>query len=266
MISYSSFAPPDSPMCKTGATSAFNPFRTPARNTHTRHGSEQIQRTRPMSITSPPPTMQHMKRSSIYVSDASILLQHKNPILSPVSAADSMSPTSDTPDFIDHYANLELEPAASIDEVKAAFRRLRGQYFTTNAVKYRAAQAAFDVLANPAARQDYDSIYRARPAPNTWSLDEIMESSKHGRTDSAHEDEALMPVLSEEEEAEAGRSQDPNWGLKRHRRLYEPVTGTQPYASYVPILAEYDGFQRHPILGCRRPVYLGELAVNARPN
>lgn len=177
-----------------------------------------------------------------------------------------MLPTSDTSDFIDHYANLELEPNASIDEVKAAFRRLRGQYFTTNAVKYRAAQAAFDVLANPAARQDYDSIYRARPAPSTTSLDGVMESSKHGRTDSAHGDEAAMPVLSEEEEVEAARSHGPNWALKRHRRLYEPVMGTQPYASYVPILAMYDGFQRHPVLGCRRPVYIGDAAVNARPN
>jgi curved DNA-binding protein CbpA len=210
--------------------------------------------------------MQHMKRSSIYVSDASILLSHKNPILSPMSPADSLSPTTDAPDFIDHYANLELGSNASIDEVKAAFRRLRGQYFTTNAVKYRAAQAAFDVLANPAARQDYDSLYRARPSPNTLSLDEIMESSKHGRTDSAHGDDTAMPVVSEEEEAEAARSQDPNWGLKQHRRLYEPVMGTQPYASYVPILIDYDGFQRHPVLGCRRPVYVGEMASYSRPN
>ncbi|OAK98302.1 hypothetical protein IQ06DRAFT_318314 [Phaeosphaeriaceae sp. SRC1lsM3a] len=204
--------------------------------------------------------MQHMKRSSIYVSDASILLQHKNPMLSPTKPTGSASPMSDTPDFIDHYASLELEANASIDQVRSAFRRLRGLYFSTDAVKYRAAQAAFDVLANPAARQDYDILYRARPidmGPVT--------PSKHGRADSAHGDEA-MAVLSEEEELEAARSMDPNWALKRHRRLYEPVTGTQPYASFVPILMMYDGFERHPVLGCRRPVYLGDMAVNARPN
>jgi len=229
---------------------------------HARHGSEQTPRSRNMSVTSQPGSVRQSRQrpSSIYVSDASILLSLKNPIMSP---DDSSSPASDTSDFIDHYANLELEPNASIDDVKAAFRRLRGQYFTTNAAKYRAAQAAFDVLANPAARQDYDSLYRARPSQ---SLDEILDMSKHGRTDSAHGDEAAMPVLSEEEEAEVGRSQDPNWGLKRHRRLYEPVIGTQPYASFIPIDEMYDGFQRHPLLGCRRPVYLGETAIYSRPN
>jgi hypothetical protein len=225
-----------------------------------------------MSITSPPPSMQHMtpmhmKRSSIYVSDASILLSHQNPILSPTKPHDAMSPTSEAPDFIDHYASLELESNASIDEVRAAFRRLRGLYFSTDAVKYRAAQAAFDVLANPAARQDYDILYRARPTPAIpFNLDSAMDlDSKHDRTDSAHGDEALS-VLSEEEEAEAARSQDPNWALKRHRRLYEPVVGTLPYTSYIPILAMYDGLERHPVLGCRRPVYMGEIAVNSRPN
>tara|TARA_R110002003_G_scaffold9_28_gene625 strand:+ start:2201 stop:2827 length:627 start_codon:yes stop_codon:yes gene_type:complete len=208
--------------------------------------------------------MQHTKRSSIYVSDASILLQHKNPILSPVSPDDALSPTgSDTPGFIDHYASLELQPNASIDEVRVAFRRLRGQYFTTDAVKYRAAQAAFDVLANPAARQDYDLIYRSRPAPNTASLDEVLET-KHGRKDSAHSENRPIPVV-EEDEDEAG-SQDPNWALKRHRRLYEPMIGTQPYQSYIPILDEYTGRERHPLLKCRRPVYIGAAAMNARPN
>ncbi|KAH7398783.1 hypothetical protein DE146DRAFT_655570 [Phaeosphaeria sp. MPI-PUGE-AT-0046c] len=259
MFSYPSHPPESpSPMCRV-------PF-TPLRNqysSHQRHGSEQIQRTRPISITCPPPTMQHMKRSSIYVSDASILLQHKNPMLSPTKPTGSASPISDTPDFIDHYTSLELAANASIDEVRSAFRRLRGLYFSTDAVKYRAAQAAFDVLANPAARQDYDLLYRSRPVSNITA--ESVNPSKHGRADSAHGDEA-MAVLSEEEEIEAARSMDPNWALKRHRRLYEPVTGTQLYSSFIPILQMYDGFERHPVLGCRRPVYVGDMAVNARPN
>ncbi|KAL5116055.1 hypothetical protein ACEQ8H_006067 [Pleosporales sp. CAS-2024a] len=256
MLSYSSFQP-ESPV-KIGAFTPFRGRRTP---TH--------ERTRPMTMTSPPPTMQHLKRSSIYVSDASILLSHKSPILSPKSPPDSLSLAGEMPDFIDHYANLELEPNASIDDVKSAFRRLRGQYFMTDAIKYRAAQAAFDVLANPVARQDYDSLYRSRPAPPNApsSLAEVLDRSKHGRADSAHgDDPPALPVLSEEEEADAGRSQDANWGLKRHRRLYEPVIGSLPYASYIPILQLYDGFQRHPVLGCRRPVYIGEIAIYSRPN
>ncbi|KAF1916741.1 hypothetical protein BDU57DRAFT_242413 [Ampelomyces quisqualis] len=257
MLSYSPFSPPNSPMCKIGTS----PFRSTA---HQRHGDEQTTpRPRPISITSPPPTMQHMKRSSIYVSDASILLSHKNPILSPMSPANSTSST-DTSLFIDHYASLELAPNASIDDVRFAFRRLRGQYFTTDAVKYRAAQAAFDVLANPAARQDYDSLYRARPAPGTTeTLSEPNPEAKHARTDSAHGDDA-MPALPELDEEET-RTADGNWGLKRHRRLYEPVLGTQPYMSYIPILELYDGRQRHPVLGSRRPVYVGTAAIHSRP-
>jgi hypothetical protein len=250
---------------------AFSPQRSRTFAAHQRHGSEQSpSRPRPLSFQAPPPTMQHMtpmhmKRSSIYVSDASILLSHKNPMLSPIKPDNTMSPTDETPDFIDHYASLELESNASIDSVRAAFRRLRGLYFSTDAVKYRAAQAAFDVLANPAARQDYDMLYRARPtAPIPFNLDLAMDT-KHDRTDSAHGDEALS-VLSEEEEAEAARGQDPNWALKRHRRLYEPVMGTLPYSSYIPILTMYDGLERHAVLGCRRPVYTGEIAMHARPN
>ncbi|KAF2029044.1 hypothetical protein EK21DRAFT_68384 [Setomelanomma holmii] len=241
-----------------------SPLRSRQPLQHERHASEQILRPRPISIAAQPPTMQHTKRSSIYVSDASILLQHKNPILSPVSPNDAVLSTgSDTPSFVDHYSSLELESNASIDEVRAAFRRLRGLYFTTDAVKYRAAQAAFDVLANPAARQDYDMIYRSRPAPNNASLGDVLES-KHGRKDSAHSENRPIPVVEEEEE-EAG-SPDPNWALKRHRRLYEPVIGTQPYQSFIPILHDYTGRERHPVLKSRRPVYIGEAAINARPN
>ncbi|KAH7075804.1 hypothetical protein BKA63DRAFT_412751 [Paraphoma chrysanthemicola] len=248
-------------MCRIGNIS---PLRSRQRIEHERHGSEQILRPRPISIVAQPPTMQHTKRSSIYVSDASILLQHKNPILSPVSPDDAQSATgSDAPGFIDHYASLELQSNASIDEIRAAFRRLRGLYFTTDAVKYRAAQAAFDVLANPAARQDYDLIYRSRPAPSAATWDEILET-KHGRKDSAHSENRPIPVVEEEEEEV--RSEDPNWALKRHRRLYEPVIGTELYQSYIPILDAYTGRERHPVWKCRRPVYVGEAAVNARPN
>jgi len=211
----------------------------------------------------------HTKRASIYVSDASILLSHRTPVLSPTSPHESLlSPAtgSEAPDFIDHYVNLELEPNASIDEVKSAFRRLRGLYFSTDAVKYRAAQAAFDVLANPAARQEYDSTYPTCPTANIASLGEAIEQLKHGRKDSAHADQApAMEALAEEEEVEVARSHDPNWALKHHRRLYEPTAGTEPYCSDIPILAAYSGRNVHTYLKCVRPTYRGELAVNAMP-
>lgn len=264
IASYPTFPQSDPSMCGIGGIS---PFRSRTRINHERHNSEYIERPRPTSISAAPSTMLHTKRSSIYVSDASILLQHKNPILSPTSSSDSLSRTNESSGFVDHYASLELPPNASIDEVKSAFRRLRGLYFTQDAKRYRAAQAAFDVLANPIAREDYDAIYRSRPSQHNTSLAEMLEQSKRGRSDSAHSGEDVaMPVLSEEEELEAARSQDANWGLKHHRRLYEPVVGTQPYTSFIPMLVEYEGVQRHPVLGCRRPVYVGKIAVYARPN
>jgi hypothetical protein len=272
MLSYTSIQK-DPQMCRIGIS--------PPRGRSTLdepHEFEQNSRPRPISIVASPtranisvsptrPAMQHTKRSSIYVSDASIFLSHRAPVLSPTSDNDTlMSPTSsDTPGVVDHYANLELPPNASIDEVKAAFRRLRGLYFTTDAVKYRAAQAAFDVLANPAARQEYDSTYRARPTSIISSLGDVMEQSKHGRKDSAHNEESPMATLAEEVEAEAVQSEDPNWALKHHRRLYEPVTGTQPYGSFVPILAAYNGWTCHPRLKSRRPKYVGQAAKYAFP-
>lgn len=74
-----------------------------------------------------------------------------------------------------------------------------------------------------------------------------------------------MATLTEEAEAEAVQSEDPNWGLKHHRRLYEPVTGTGPYQSFVPILAVYDGRDKHPRLKCGRPKYVGRAARHAVP-
>lgn len=225
-------------------------------------------------VASPPSTMQHTKRASIYVSDASILLSHRNPVLSPTSPHDSvLSPTtSETSDSTDHYAILELPFTATRDDVLAAFRRLRVVYFQSDAKKYRALQTAMEVLANPVTRQEYDSTYQPLAVQAAPSLNEVLEQTKHGRKDSAHSDRsAVQPVLEEDEEeamvAEiaAARSQDPNWALKHHRPLYEPVMGTMPYHSFVPILDVYHGLLRHPTLKCRRPVYTGEMAINSRP-
>jgi len=218
--------------------------------------------------------MQHTKRASIYVSDASILLSHRNPILSPTSPQDAVvSPTgSEQSDSPDHYAILELDPTATRDDVLAAFRRLRVVYFQSDASKYRALQTAMEVLANPVTRQEYDSTYTPRSA-HVSSLDGVMEQVKHGRKDSAHSERPAVEAVQEEDEEElraaelaAARSNDPNWALKHHLRLYEPATGTSPYHSYIPILQDYTGLLRHPFWACRRPNYIGKVAMNARPN
>ncbi|KAH7392773.1 hypothetical protein BKA66DRAFT_411938, partial [Pyrenochaeta sp. MPI-SDFR-AT-0127] len=207
--------------------------------------------------------------ASIYVSDASIILAQRTPLVSPLSPHDSLlSPANEASDFVDHYAILELGPQASDDEITSAFRRLRVVYFQSDATKYKALTAAFDVLRDPEARQAYDLNYRARASVSSslFSIGEVMEQSKHERKDSAMGDDAApMALLEEEEDIEAMRSLDPNWALKHHHRLYEPLMGTMPYQSYVPILSAYDGRTSHPLLRCNRPSYVGRVAGNARP-
>ncbi|KAF1359997.1 hypothetical protein EJ07DRAFT_117635 [Lizonia empirigonia] len=288
MMSYTPLPEPSPHMLRM----QFSPQRK--RPTHSRAESEFIPR--PLSVMPMSPS----KRSSVYVSEASTLLSHRNSVVSPVgrSPYDSLfSPISDSSrllspepaEFVDHYAILEVGPEATVDEIKAAFRRLRVSYFQSDATKYRALTIAMEAMADEEVRAEYDAIYRARKggAPTTVtpysSLPAGLESPKHGRKDSGHsarslrEDVDIMPVpeIPEEEEEEIHdepqdlRTDDPNWALKRHHRLfanYEPFYGTQPYDSFVPVLMAYKTYSRHPRLRCRRPSYIGDgLARNAMP-
>lgn len=255
--------PQNSQVCSFG----LSPIRSKRRIDHERHGSETFQRPRPISIASFP-AMQHNKRASIYVSDASIILAQRAPIMSPLSPEDSLaSPSNDTPGFMDHYAILELQPQASAEEITSAFRRLRVVYFQSDAKKYKALTTAFDVLRDSEARHAYDFTYRQHAVALSLSgLTGTLESPKHERKDSAMGDDPPMPILEEEEDVEAMRSQDPNWGLRHHQMQREPLIGTQPYQSYIPILLEYDGRRRHPTWKCSRPTYVGYSAVHSMPN
>ncbi|KAL6710692.1 hypothetical protein ACN47E_007749 [Coniothyrium glycines] len=261
--SYSTVPAPQ--MC----TISLSPLRrSPKRRfEHERHGSETIQRPRPLSTASQP-TMQHSKRASIYVSDASILLTQRTPMVSPTSPHDSLlSPSNEEPS--DHYAILDVNINASEEEIRTAYRRLRVVYFQSDAKKYRALQAAFDTLMDPEARQAYDSSYPVH-APAVTSTSELMEQPKHERKDSGHSSasrSAEMTIMEEEEEdIEAMRNEDPNWALKRHQQSYDSVLGTEPYPSFVPVLQVYQFRVQHPSLKCRRPTYIGNYARNAWPN
>jgi hypothetical protein len=249
--------PPEQQMCKI----SFSPLRSPRRRAdHERNQSETIQRPRPISMAnySNSNTMaQHSKRASIYVSDASILLQQRTPMVSPTSPADSLlSPTGESPEAIDHYAILDITPQASTDDVKAAYRRLRVLYFSSDAKKYQALQAAFTTLMDPEARQAYDANFQALS-----SLSSIDGTMKHGRQDSAHGDDAAIPEEEEEEEDEEEevRTDDSNWGLKRHQRTHDPVFGSEPYISYIPL-------PTRALPWCSAVTYVGTFARNALPN
>ena len=271
-------SPPLSPQYRINLH--FSPQKT-KRPEHLRHGSEVIQRPRPMSLMQNSPS----KRSSVYVSEASVLLARRNSVVTPVSPYETlMSPvsaTGDSSEFVDHYAILELDSRASAAEIKDAYRRLRMIYFQSNAVKYRALCAAFDVLADPEAREEYDATYPTHLALSpSSSLGAVLEQSKHERKDSGHHStlvdnvepattqEEMTPVQEEEEQQqpeETRNHNDLNWGLKRHRRLHKPLIGTEPYQSFVPILQLYEGRASHPALLCRRPTYTGCEATNAMP-
>ena len=210
--------------------------------------------------------MQHSKRASIYVSDASIILAQRAPIVSPVSSHDSLlSPSGEAADFIDHYSILQLGPEASDEEITSAFRQLRAVYFQSDATKYKALTAAFDLLRDPEARQAYDVMYHARATLLSLSGEEdVSEQVKHERKDSAMGDEAAkLAVLKEEEELEALRSQDPNWALKHHQQAPEPLVRKTPHQSYIPISVVYDARKSYPMRMCSRPTYIDSMARNA---
>ncbi|KAF2636546.1 hypothetical protein P280DRAFT_533675 [Massarina eburnea CBS 473.64] len=88
-----------------------------------------------------------------------------------------------TTHFVDHYAVFGLDIWATSEEVKAKYRALRGEYFRTDPVKYRALQAAYTVLVDRDARLQYDSLYRGRvglplpPSTSTYASTSIPTSS-----------------------------------------------------------------------------------------
>ncbi|KAI4626042.1 hypothetical protein J4E80_003177 [Alternaria sp. BMP 0032] len=249
-----SFQPPSEQMCKIN----FSPLRSPSPrkrfNNHGRNQSEAIQRPRPISVADNSPMVQHTKRSSIYVSEGCYTL--KNPSMA--------SPTNDPSDVVDHYAILELTPKATTDEIRAAYRRLRGVYFANDAKKYRALQTGFDCLMDPNTRQVYDASYQpAAAAPDSLSsIGEVLDQGKHWRKDSAHGDDANTAIPEEEEEEEEEqdlRTDDPNWALKRFQcEGHEIMLGTEPYQSWIPL-------PTCSLRACGRPKYLGNFAVNAYP-
>ncbi len=250
---------------------ATSPFKSRRRVEHERHGSMTIQQSRPMSMMSYP-TPQHSKRASIYVSDASIILAQRAPMISPTSSYDSLSsPGSETSDFADHYSIMQLGPEASDEDITSSFRRLRAVYFQSDATKYKALTAAFDLLRDPEARRAYDMEYHSRSASPSLSLSstgDYADQPKHQRTDSAMGDEAAkLAVLKEEEEEEleATRRSDPNWGLKRHQSFHEPPTGMIRRQSYIPVPTAPDARRDEPPPPpSRRQSFIPQMARNSR--
>jgi hypothetical protein len=197
--------------------------------------------------------------SGIYLSPVSTTLTHTH----------TLSPC-DYIDFIDHYAVMGLDNWATSEEIKTAFRRLRGTYFNTDAVKYRALQAAFDVLANREARWSYDRVWRewrGLPGPPPLVAHNVgIVKERVGILERKDSKEVLCSApVCEETEVEEEEEEEVMVGEEDLMVVHAPVTGTREYHSHIPILSVYEGQSMHPTLKCGRPKYVLEIAEKAMP-
>jgi len=180
------------------------------------------------------------------------------------------------PDFPDHYATMKLDTWCTSEEIKTAYRQLRGEYFAPATMdKYRALQNAYVVLTNRETRWAYDVKWRAArglPAPTPVRVpsgikgnrngsyvgvkDRVGELEKRDSKEFLKAPSATKCVASDSPAIEIGE----RVGVARI-----PLVSTRPYNSWIPILALYNGKDIHPRLKCRRPRYVLHDAYNSTP-
>ncbi|KAF2749210.1 hypothetical protein M011DRAFT_475941 [Sporormia fimetaria CBS 119925] len=102
----------------------------------------------PVALPYPAPASTHTRASTTTTTASRTATENSN----------SASTTSSTFGLPNHYAILQLTPRATTAEIKDAYRRLRAEYFRSDPLKYRALQAAFDVLVDVEARGKYDGL------------------------------------------------------------------------------------------------------------
>jgi hypothetical protein len=232
-----------SPMCRITITPTWHNHKKSSQDEPTDHSCAMPADPKPMQASEP-----HTSSlpSGIYINHTSTTL--------------SSSPHGNyvAKGFVDHYAILNLDCWATSEEIKASYRALRAQYFTTDPIKYRALQAAFDALVDRQARIAYDKVYRMRlglPAP----VDALPLSiiAIEGSCDVVSDGKSL-PLHVE-------TTRDPNKALRAFCwGRYRSVIGSVPYQSWIPMRIGYKGRKRHERLLCRRPKYILVLAKNAR--
>jgi hypothetical protein len=166
--------------------------------------------------------------------------------------------------FVDHYSIMNLDMWATSEEIKEAHRKLRAEYFSTDAVKYKALMTAYSVLIDTEERWAYDREYRARMGmPPPVSLDATL-SGLQQPSPSEVQDESVHVA---DEDVREVNGNNPNHVLATHHIRtagYVPFLGTRPYHSYVPIAVGYEGRERHETLMCRRPRYSLRIARMSR--
>ena len=142
----------------------------------------------------------------------------------------------------DFYAALEVEPGASLQDIKRAYRRLVRQYHpdSTESVeadveeRFHEIQEAYDTLSDHERRKDYDALYvLLYGEPPKKETQRQAASSSYARTaeqtEPSHDsDNEKNGESTERKESDAERMQRLN--REQHRSMSEPP----PYASSVP--------------------------------
>jgi curved DNA-binding protein CbpA len=79
----------------------------------------------------------------------------------------------------DHYATLGVKTAASLDEIRRAFRKLAAKFHPDRnpgnkeaELKFKGISKAYDVLSNQKSREAYDRQRAAPPPPTTFGFTE----------------------------------------------------------------------------------------------
>lgn len=208
------------------------------------------------------------------------------------AASVSLTPGASLANFPNHYAILQLDQWATTEEVKVQYRKLRAEYFTTNAEKYRQLQSAYAVLVDWEARREYDVVYRVwmgippfengnlemaavvkaavsridaqiEPFQEEKNRVEMCKFEEQRRLEEEQKRLAEEEQRLREEEEQRCREADTNWGLKHFAAQYSPLLGSEPYHSYVPVAKGYTHGDSKP--KSRRPTYVGRIAGNATP-
>jgi curved DNA-binding protein CbpA len=208
--------------------------------------------------------------SGVYIHPMSITMSdHNSLMLSKPSSANSKF------QFQDHYAILELDMFATSEEIKLAFRRLRGEYFRTDGVKYRALQAAYEVLVDIGARYRYDNMYRVdRGFPARPPLKQFNTESTAQREACPNSSQLTpSPGLVQDPASEAARTsptvdpppQTKNHASKDYRQSRKVASGSRQYRSRVPIAGRYQRKEENPRSRSSPPRYVLDTAQNSLP-
>ncbi|KAF2708412.1 hypothetical protein K504DRAFT_503575 [Pleomassaria siparia CBS 279.74] len=201
-------------------------------------------------------------------------------------------------DLDDYYAVLGIDHWATSEEIKTAYRRLRGRLFQASTLgHYRALQGAFTVLADAETRSKYDVAWRAKhnvpgpgpgpgPVPGSAAPTNLTRARKPTGYNTVSVSERVSKIQTktllvrkdskelllcqdsnddDDDDDELELAQEPNDDHLQDIIIRTPLIGTRPYHSYIPILTAYGDEETHPSQMCGRPKYVLSKAILAKP-